>query len=72
MKLKQIVPVLGIFVLVWACATKTGVAPESIRPGEGAEIFAKAEESFQTGLYEEALALYTDYVQRFGNDAMAE
>ncbi len=72
MKLKQIVPVLGIFVLVWACATKTGVAPESIRPGEGAEIFAKAEESFQTGLYEEALALYTDYVQRFGNDAMAD
>ncbi len=72
MKLKHIVPVLGIFVLIWACATKTGVPPDSAPSAEGAELFAKAEESFQAGAYDQALAFYTEYVQRFGKEAMAD
>lgn len=72
MKLKPIMTVLGILVLLWACTTKTGAPPDAAPTGEGAELFARAEKSFQAGAYDEALEFYTDYVRRFGKAAMAD
>jgi ABC-type branched-subunit amino acid transport system substrate-binding protein/TolA-binding protein len=72
MTLKHIVPALIVLALIWSCTTKTGVTPDEAPSAEGAELFARAEESFQAGSYDEALASYTDYVQRFSKAAMAD
>ncbi len=72
MKRKHILVLFSIGVLIWACAAKTGAPPESARTGEAAELFTRAEESFQAGAYPEALVRYTEYVERFAKQPMAD
>ena len=57
--------------MAWSCATQTGVAPDSAGVGEGAELFSRAEKSFEAGSYDEALTLYIDYFQRYEKGPMA-
>ena len=62
---------MGVVGLVWACATQRGVSPDSSAVGKGAELFSRAEELFEAEAYEEALMLYTEYVERYEDEPMA-
>lgn len=71
MKLKHIILLFSIIVLVWACATQTGVTPDSARLGNGEELFTRAEEFFEAGSYAEALTLYLEYIQLYEDQPLA-
>ncbi len=71
MKLKHVILLFSVIVLLWACATKTGVTPDSSRAGKGEELFSSAEELFEAGSYDEALTLYDEYIERYGDESLA-
>ena len=71
MKLKHVILFFSVIVLIWACATKTGVTPDSSGGGSGEELFSRAEEVFEAGSYDEALTLYLEYVQRYKDESLA-
>ncbi len=71
MKLKHVILLFSVIVLLWACATKTGVTPDSSRVGKGEELFSSAEELFEAGSYDEALTLYDEYIERYGDESLA-
>lgn len=71
MKLKHVILLFSVIVLIWACATKTGVTPDSSRVGKGDELFSSAEELFEAGSYDEALTLYDEYIERYGDESLA-
>ena len=62
---------MGVVGLIWACATQRGVSPDSSAVGKGAELFSRAEELFEAEAYEEALMLYTEYIERYEDEPMA-
>jgi len=72
MKLKHVILLLSVTALIWACATKTGVTPESVRVGKGDALFSRAEELFEAGAYNEALTLYEEYIQQYPDDLQAD
>ncbi|MCP4628109.1 MAG: ABC transporter substrate-binding protein [bacterium] len=71
MKHKHIILLFSVFVLIWACATQTGVTPEPTGVGDGNELFSKAEKFFEAGSYDEALTLYIEYIQRYEKEPLA-
>ena len=71
MKHKHVILLFSVLVLIWACATQTGVTPESTGTGESNELFARAEKLFESGSYDEALTLYIEYTQRFEKEPLA-
>jgi ABC-type branched-subunit amino acid transport system substrate-binding protein/TolA-binding protein len=71
MKLKHVILLFSVIVLIWACATKTGVTPDSSRVGMGDELFSRAEEVFEAGAYDEALTFYLEYLQRYKDESLA-
>ena len=71
MKLIHIILLFSIIVLIWACATKTIVTPDSSRVGIGDELFSKAEEFFEAGSYDEALTLYVEYIHLYKDESLA-
>jgi tetratricopeptide (TPR) repeat protein len=71
MKLKHVILLFSVVVLIWACATQTGVTPDSAGPGIGVELFSRAEEFFEAGAYAEALALYVEYIQQYKDQSLA-
>lgn len=72
MKLKHAILLFSIIALMVACATQTGVTPDSSRGEKGAELFASAEAYLEAGAYEEALAGYLAYVQQYPKESMAD
>ena len=71
MKLKHVIILLSVIFGVWACATQSGVAPDSGRGAAGAALFAKAEGLFEAGAYDEALAIYLEYLQLYDDESMS-
>ena len=71
MKPKHGILLFSVLVLIWACATQTGVTPDSGRGGKGDEIFSSAEEFFRAGSYQEALTLYEEYIQQYMDEPLA-
>jgi ABC-type branched-subunit amino acid transport system substrate-binding protein len=71
MKHKYVILLFSVFVLIWACATQTGVTPESTGGGDGNDLFSRAEKFFEAGSDDEALTLYIEYIQRFETEPLA-
>jgi branched-chain amino acid transport system substrate-binding protein len=71
MKSKYAILLLSVILMVWSCATKTGVTPESAELGGGDALFASAEAQFEAGVYGEAFLLYDEYVRRYKDQPMA-
>jgi len=58
-------------VLLCACAVKSGVPPESAPAEKGDALFTRAEDLFGAGNYDEAAALYDEYLRQFGEAPLA-
>jgi ABC-type branched-subunit amino acid transport system substrate-binding protein len=71
MKLKHVILLFSVVLLIWACATQTGVTPDSTGPGIGVELFSRAEEFFEAGSYAEALTLYVEYLRQYEDQSLA-
>ena len=71
MKLKHIILLFGIMALIWACAAKSGLPPGAAPSEEADALFAEAEDLFGTGAYNDALALYDEYVRQYGKGPLA-
>ncbi|MBT8367732.1 MAG: penicillin-binding protein activator, partial [Deltaproteobacteria bacterium] len=71
MNFKNVVLLMGVVGLIWACATQRGVSPDSSAVGKGDELFSRAEELFKAEAYEEALMLYSEYIKRYEDEPMA-
>lgn len=70
MKLKHLILLFAVTVLICACAAKSGLPP-SAPVEEGNALFSGAEDLFGAGSYNEALALYDEYLKRYGNGPLA-
>jgi branched-chain amino acid transport system substrate-binding protein len=71
MKLKHLILFFGVMFLICSCAGKTGVPPESVPAEKGDALFARAEDLFGAGSYDEALALYNEYLRLYENAPLA-
>jgi len=71
MKSKYFILLLSVTLMVWACATKTGVAPESEEVGAADALFSSAEVQFAAGVYGEAFLLYDEYIRRYKDQPLA-
>jgi outer membrane protein assembly factor BamD (BamD/ComL family) len=65
MKLKPIFVVLIALALVGACAPKPVTTPGPYQMTREDELFSRAEKLFESQSYEEALALYDEYVSQY-------
>ena len=64
MKLKHILIALSALALVWSCAPKPVTTPEPYQVTSEDELFSRAETLFESRSYDEALALYDEYLQQ--------
>jgi ABC-type branched-subunit amino acid transport system substrate-binding protein/TolA-binding protein len=71
MKHKHVLLFLGIIFTIWACATQTGVGPETAPVAKGSELFSRAEAHYEAGAYDEALALYLEYIELYKDEPLA-
>jgi branched-chain amino acid transport system substrate-binding protein len=71
MKLKHHVLLYAIMALICACAAKSGLPPGAAPSEEADALFAEAEDLFGTGSYNDALALYDEYVRQYGKGPLA-
>lgn len=71
MNFKRIVLLVGVVGLIGACATQRGVSPDSYAVGKGDELFSRAEKLFEAAAYEEALNLYSEYIERYADEPLA-
>lgn len=71
MKLKTIFIFLSAVMLLASCTVKPGVTPESLPAPEGDELFSRAEKLFDDRSYDEAAALYNEYLNRYSDQPPA-
>ena len=71
MKLKHVFIILSALSLIWACAPKPISTPEPSQMTEEDELFSRAEKLFESGAYEEALALYNTYLGQYPDKPLA-
>ena len=68
---KNVILFFSIIFSIWACATQTGVSPDTAMVGKDAELFSRAEEYYEAGAYDEALSLYLEYIQLYEDEPLA-
>ena len=71
MKYTHLVIILCSILVLWACAPKPSVTPETRRAEVGDELFASAEELFESRSYNEALARFEDYYRQYPDKPLA-
>jgi len=71
MKLKFSILILSAVVFIWACAPKPVLTPGPYQMTGEEALFARAEKLFESGSYDEALALYDEYFKRFSDKPLA-
>jgi branched-chain amino acid transport system substrate-binding protein len=71
MKLKNSIWLIAFMALICACAAKTGAPPAAVPSEKGDALFAKAEDLIGAGQYEEALALYNEYLRLYDQAPLA-
>ena len=71
MKLKHVCIILSALSLIWACAPKPVTAPGPSQMTKEDELFSRAEKLFESGSYEEALALYNVYFGQYPDRPLA-
>jgi ABC-type branched-subunit amino acid transport system substrate-binding protein/TolA-binding protein len=71
MKLKHLILFFGVIFMVCSCAGKSGVPPESVPAEKGDALFTRAEDLFGAGSYDEALALYDEYLRLYEKAPLA-
>ncbi|UCD78034.1 MAG: penicillin-binding protein activator [Desulfobacterales bacterium] len=71
MKLKHSIICFVVVALICACATKSGGPPDSATAEKADALFARAEDLFGAGSYNEALELYDAYLSQYGEASMA-
>lgn len=64
MKLKPILIALSVLALVWSCAPKPVTTPEPHQVASEDALFSRAETLFESRSYDEALALYDEYLRQ--------
>jgi branched-chain amino acid transport system substrate-binding protein len=71
MKLKHLILLFGVIFLICSCAGKSGVPPEFAPAEKGDALFSRAEDLFSAGSYDEALALYIEYLRLYEKAPLA-
>lgn len=71
MKLKHLILFFGVIFLICSCAGKSGVPPEFVPAEKGDALFTRAEDLFSAGSYDEALALYDEYLRLYEKAPLA-
>jgi len=71
MNLKYIFISLCALILLAACGAKPGVSPDSFPAESGDELFSRAEKLFDARAYDEAAALYDEYLSRYDDKPLA-
>jgi len=71
MKHTHILIILCSIVAMWACAPKPSVTPETRRVEVGDELFADAEELFESRSYHDALARFEGYYTQYPDKPLA-
>jgi ABC-type branched-subunit amino acid transport system substrate-binding protein len=71
MKPKNIIINLCVFILLAACAARPGVTPDSLPVESDDDLFSKADKLFDARAYDEAAALYDEYLSRYGDKPLA-
>ena len=71
MKSKFSILFLVAVVLLWACAPKPVITPGPYQLTSEDELFARAEKLFESQSYDEALALYDEYVRQYPTKPLA-
>lgn len=69
MKIVKILLVLSLFLLTGSCTVSRFVKKEAQKPGD--LLFAKAEQSFNSGRYDRALKLYASYLEKYPGQLLA-
>ncbi len=71
MKRQHCFILLIVLLVLWACAPKPGVGPKATPSKAADELFLEAERQFQAKSYENAKALYEDYLVTYPQQPMA-
>ena len=75
MKFKKTVLIVCVFVLaIWACVPRPAVVPVKVKvePGPEEKLFISAEKMIQQGEYDNALAIYEEYLSTYPKRPAAE
>lgn len=71
MKRKHLILLIGVIFVICACGGKYGAPPQGVSVEKGDALFARAEDLFGAGSYDEALAVYDEYLRLYEKAPLA-